>query len=285
MSEMRYSRGWRCTIRKSRILETAVAAWAASVALNADASLSFNVDQGTFNGNTAEFQAAVTSMQSITNRYNAYSPNGFGNYNMYVYYNSGIPTEQSSYAGSIGIGGTYPSDRVLEHETNHYLGSGTTNNWYNEFSSNGVWNGTNMNTLDAEFDGDGSVIRQAGVHFYGYGLNYDTEVYSLNYGNANYNTGVNNIFMRNIALMYAQRQDDGVGSSANPWSATTATLTQSDPLGESAFNWYGLWSDSYFTHAGCAYSTGNYIMPHAVEYGRRNGHDTQLHVRWRFGDC
>jgi fibronectin-binding autotransporter adhesin len=224
----------------------------------AKATLSYYVDESTFD-TTARYDAAVASIQDVTNRYNTYSPNGFGNYDIYVYYNSGIPTEQASYLGSVGVGGTWPNDRVIQHETNHYLGSGTTNNWYNEFTNN-VWQGANMNALDAEFDGDGSVILEAGVHFYGYGLNYDTEVYSLNYGNANYNAGVNNIFMRNIALMYAQRQDDGVGSSANPWSATTATLTQSDPLGESAFNWYGLWSDNFFSHSGCAYSTGNFII-------------------------
>ena len=47
--------------------------------------------------------AAVNAMQSTVNRYNAYGD--FGNYNVYVYYNAGIPTAQANYLGSIGFGG------------------------------------------------------------------------------------------------------------------------------------------------------------------------------------
>ena len=51
-----------------------------------------------------------------------------GNGNIYVYYNSGIPTAQSGYGGSngsIGVGGTFPNVRVLLHESSHWLGTGT----------------------------------------------------------------------------------------------------------------------------------------------------------------
>ena len=120
--------------------------------------------------------------------------------------------------------------------------------------SNNVWTGAKVNALMAQFDGQGTAFRQSGVHFYPYGLNYDSEVTD------------DSIYMRNVALMYAMRQDMGNGNPNDPWSATSATLTGSDAVGTSAFNWFGGgysgsyagWSDRYFAHAGAAYSTGAY---------------------------
>jgi autotransporter-associated beta strand protein len=194
-------------------------------------------------------------MTDVVNRYNIYGD--FGSYNIYVYYDSGIPTAQSDYLGSIGFGGTWPADRVAQHESNHYLGSGTYWNWYNMWTGAYIWTGAKVERLIEQFDGDGAVIRQSGVHFYGYGLNYDSEVVN------------DSIYMRNIAIMYAMRQDMGNGASTDPWSATTVTLAGSDPAGMSAFNWFGGgwsnssyqgWSDKYFAHPGAAYYTGNYII-------------------------
>ena len=199
--------------------------------------------------------AASLAMTDVVNRYNIYGD--FGSYNIYVYYDSGIPTAQSSYLGSIGFGGTWPNDRVAQHESNHYLGSGTYSNWYNMWTGAYIWTGAKVERLIEQFDGDGAVIRQSGVHFYGYGLNYDSEVVN------------DSIYMRNIAIMYAMRQDMGNGASADPWSATTVTLAGSDPAGTSAFNWFGGgwsnssyqgWSDKYFAHPGAAYYTGNYSI-------------------------
>ena len=85
-------------------------------------ALSFTVEAGGW-PNAAHRNAAVNAMQSAVNRYNAYGD--FGNYNVYVYYNAGIPTAQANYLGSIGFGGTYPNERVTMHEMAHYLGSGT----------------------------------------------------------------------------------------------------------------------------------------------------------------
>jgi autotransporter-associated beta strand protein len=203
----------------------------------------------------ARRNAAVNAMQLLVNRYNVYGD--FGSYNIWVYYDPGIPTAQASYEGSIGFGGTWPAARVTQHESNHYLGSGTYWNWYNMWTGSYIWTGPKVNRLIQQFDGDGAVIRQSGVHFYGYGLNYDSEVVN------------DSIYMRNIAIMYAMRQDMGNGVSSDPWSATTVTLAGSDPVGTSAFNWFGGgwsnsnyqgWSDNYFAHPGAAYSSGNYIL-------------------------
>ena len=234
---------------------TSAAAVAATLGVSSPAwaLLSFNVDAGTFGGDTNRYNAAVNSLTAVVGRYNVYGD--FGNYNIYAYYNSGIPTAQSDYLGSIGYGGTYPNERVTQHESNHYLGSGTFGNWYNLFN-NAVWTGPRVNQLIQQFDGEGSVLRQSGVHFYNYGLNYDSEVTD------------DSILMRNIAIMYAMRADMGNGNTANPWSATNVTLTASDPAGRSAFNWFGGgysggyagWSDKYFAHSGAAYATGGFDM-------------------------
>ncbi len=98
--------------------------------------------------------AAAAAMQLVVNRFNAYGD--FGNYNIYVYYNSGIPTAQASYLGSIGFGGTWPAERVAEHESCHYLGTGTTSAW-SGLMVGGQWQGLAASTLIQQFDGIGAV--------------------------------------------------------------------------------------------------------------------------------
>jgi len=60
-----------------------------------------------------EADVAVTA---FGNRYNAFGD--FGNYNIYAYYNAGIPTAQANYLGSIGYGGTY---QVSNGQTAFYV--------------------------------------------------------------------------------------------------------------------------------------------------------------------
>ena len=161
----------------------------------------------------ARQDAADAAMQAVVNRFNIYGDfDGDNDGFVEVYYNPAVPTAQANYNGSIEFGGTYPNERVAQHELNHWLGSGTYGNWYNLFNGN-VWTGPKVNALFAQFDGDGAVMLQSGVHFYPYGLNYDTEVVN------------DSIYMRNVAIMYAMRQDMGNGNPNNPWSATTVTLT------------------------------------------------------------
>ncbi len=205
----------------------------------------------------ARRNAADASMRAVVDRLNAYGNFDWGNDGWVdVYYKAGVPTAQASYYGSVDFGGTWPNERVTQHEMNHWLGTGTYWNWENQFS-NSVWTGPRVNALVKQFDGDQAVIRRAGYHFYPYGLNYDSEVVDAA------------TLMRNVALTYAMRQDMGNGDADNPWSATRVTLTGSDPIGTSAFNWYGGgwsgpsypgWDDKYVPHAGAAYFTGDHII-------------------------
>ena len=195
--------------------------------------------------------AALNALATVAGLYNAYGD--FGNHNINAIYDSSVATADCGYYGQIRFGGTYPNQRVTEHESNHYMGSGTYSGWAGQFNASGVWTGAKMNALIQQFDGVGAVIRQSGVHFYGYGLNYDSEVVN------------NSIFPRNIALMYAMRQDMGNGNSADPWSARTVTLKQSDALGTSSFNWTGGWNDTYFAHPNADYYSGNYLVRTPVD--------------------
>jgi hypothetical protein len=200
----------------------------------AHAALSFTVEA---NGwpNAAHRQAAIDSMQAALSRYNAYN---FGNYNVYVYYNAGIPTAQANYLGSIGFGGTYPNERVTMHELAHYLGSGTYGT---------PWDGTYGEALVKQFDGQQATLNGDSAHFWPYGLNYDSEGSEINK-------------QRQVALVYAQRADMGIGPRTPPSTARVVNLTASNPAGESGFNFKSQWSDGYFAHAGAGYFTGNFAL-------------------------
>jgi autotransporter-associated beta strand protein len=208
---------------------------------DAAAVLTFNVEA---NGwpNAAHRDAAVAAMTSALARYNNYGD--FGNSNIYVYYNSGIPTAQASYCctpgnpGSIGFGGTYPNERVTMHEIAHYLGSGTFGD---------PWDGARGEALIDQFDGLEATLEGDANHFWPYGLNFDSEGAEINR-------------QRHVAVLYAQRADLGIGSTANPWTETSVNLTASDALGEAGFNYASKWSDGRFAHPGATYTTGNFLL-------------------------
>lgn len=188
------------------------------------------------------YAAAVADMQTVVNEYNAYgdfTANDPGS--IYVYYNAGIPTAQSGYGGyggSIGDGGTYPNVRVLLHESSHWLGTGTYSNW---------WTGPNATAMLQQFDGLGSVLNGDSQHYWPYGENYDNESSPINDA-------------RHIAMVYALREDFGIGSTAAPSTATSVSLTASDAVGTSGFNYPWGWSDGHFPQAGTNYSTGSYTL-------------------------
>jgi hypothetical protein len=221
---------WRCITPLYFILFIALAMLPSTT----HAALSFTVEA---NGwpNAAHRQAAVNAMQTALARYNAYN---FGNYNVYVYYNAGIPTAQANYLGSIGFGGTYPNERVTMHELAHYLGSGTYGT---------PWDGVRGETLVKQFDGLEATLNGDGAHFWPYGLNYDSEGSEINK-------------QRQVALLYAQRADMGIGPARHPSTATTVSLTASNPVDESGFNYKSQWSDGYFAHAGADYFTGDFTL-------------------------
>lgn len=207
----------------------------------ASAELTFTV--GGSWPNDAHRNAAVNAMQRVVDRYNAYG--FFGNHDVYAYYNAGIPTAQASYLGSIGFGGTYPAERVTQHEMAHYLGL-PSNGWSSLLSS-GSWSGTTASQLVQQFEGDGETLRGDSIHFWPYGLNYDSEGSEINK-------------QRQVAMVYAMRNDLGIGSRRHPSSARQVYLTADDPTGQSGFNYQERWSDGYFAHSYVDYYAEDHIL-------------------------
>lgn len=194
---------------------------------------------GTWDSQTRK-DAADAALTAVCNRFNSYGDFNWGSDGWVdVYYDAGVSTANASWAGAMTFGGTWPAERVALHEMNHWLGSVYGHEM----------NGPRAVAILEQFDGVGARFGSDGTHFWPYGLNYDSEWSEVG-------------AQRNIAIMYAQRGDWGVGPTANPaaWAATTVTLTGSDAVGESGFNFGNKWSDNTFAHPNAAYSTGAYSI-------------------------
>ena len=109
-------------------------------------------------------------MNQVVATWNAYSNY---NFSIPVYYNSGIPTAQANYMGSIGFGGQ-GNFRAAMHESSHWFGTGGVTQWdlHQRFS---VWNGAYVSALRSAFDGPGERQFIYGVHYGPQGANYDSE--------------------------------------------------------------------------------------------------------------
>ncbi|TWT90865.1 Autotransporter-associated beta strand repeat protein [Pseudobythopirellula maris] len=235
MSSPKHSQ--QCAIAFS-LLATAIAC----LATPARADLGYTV--GGSWPNAAHRAAAENAIQTVTDRYNAYGD--FGSPNVYVYYNAGIPTAQASYLGSIGFGGTYPNERVTAHEMAHYLGL-PSGNW-GSLMSGGTWSGAHGLAKVKQFDGEQATLNGDSIHYWPYGLNFDSEGSETNK-------------QRQVAVVYAMRADLGIGSSTHPAAFNNeVVLTADNPAGQSGFNYKGEWSDGHFAHAGSHYATGDYKL-------------------------
>lgn len=236
-----------CTTAKHRFLVSMVAVVLCLTLNNrSNAQLTFSLTWG-WQGDARQNAASQALTNSLA-RFNAYGDFTAGNDgSVEAAYNPGVPTAQANYGGWGGIieyGGTWPNDRVTIHELNHWLGTGTYSN------ANGLsWSGPRTVSLLEQFEGVGARLGTDGVHFWPYGLNFDSEWSELN-------------ARRNVALTYALRADWGIGSTANPtaWNANSVTLTRSDNPGESGFNRRTMWSDDTFAHPNADYSTGTYDL-------------------------
>jgi len=128
--------------------------------------------------NPEPYRLIKIAMDSACVYYNRYTP--FRG-NIYVYYNSGIPTAQASYHGSIGFG---PNTRYMWvgtaiHEMAHFFGSGTTSQWQGKIVG-GVWTGTTGAALLKSLTGE--TLKGDTQHFWPYGVNQKEEITNL--GNA-----------------------------------------------------------------------------------------------------
>jgi hypothetical protein len=102
-----------------------------------------------------------------------YNKRGSFNKHLYIYYEPTVPTADGNYNGTIRFGGQRTT-RVALHEISHTLGVGTYGTW-SGLISGGIFTGSYTTAQVEEFDGLGSRIYADGIHFWLYGLNYETE--------------------------------------------------------------------------------------------------------------
>lgn len=136
--------------------------------------------------------AIVSAMNAAVALYNA---NGYFPKNLTANYNAGVPTAQGNYSGWIDFGGSI-STRVALHEISHTLGVGTYSTWASR-NVGGTWNGSRATARVKIFDGSSAVVNCDNVHFWPYGLNYDTEDSTTNR-------------VRHIKMVSALRWDLGI---------------------------------------------------------------------------
>lgn len=143
-------------------------------------TLTYTIDTGTFPIGSTNYKLIKTALDSAMYYYNRF---GTFSGNIWVYYNSGIPTAQASYRGSVGFGSntSYMHVSTTMHEIAHWLGSGTSTSWKN-FCKNGLWTGpTAVAMLKSLTGGTLYCDNNANLwHFWPYGLNQRSEVTSAN---------------------------------------------------------------------------------------------------------
>lgn len=95
-----------------------------------------------------------------------------------VFYSPGTPTADGSSNGTIRLGLNSRNQRVCMHEIAHTLGVGTSPQW-GKLVVDGIFTGSRATQALREITGDEKAVLHADrMHFWPYGLNYDTEVKS-----------------------------------------------------------------------------------------------------------
>lgn len=142
-------------------------------------NITYSIQAGLETSEPTYYKLIKQAMDSACWYYNRYT-NFRGN--IYVYYNSGIPTAQASYHGSIGFGPNtgYMWVGTAMHEVAHFVGSGTRWEWQSKLSA-GVWTGKAASDLLKSWTGE--VLKGDNnsnpIHFWPYGINYKTEITNL----------------------------------------------------------------------------------------------------------
>ncbi len=175
--------------------------------------------------NPTEYELIKTAMDSACYYFNKYTPFSA---NIYVYYNSGIPTAQASYYGSIGFGSNqrYMWVGTAMHEMDHYFGSGTSNEWW-ALMTDGTWDGSSANALGQEISS--SVIYGDSQHFWPHGINQKEEITGLG-GQAAQEEGLIN----SVKIAKAMLVDD------------SGLVADFSPVGIGVYGWSGTEADIYY---------------------------------------
>lgn len=167
------------------------------LSLSARAQMTWSLASGNESWPADKRTAIVNAMTAAVNLYNA---NGYFPKTLWANYNASVPTAQASYSGWIDFGGSI-STRVALHEISHTLGVGQYSSWDTNRSGN-TWTGTFAKNRVKLFDGASATLSADAMHFWPYGLNYDTEDGTTNR-------------VRHIKMVSAMRRDMGIVSDSD----------------------------------------------------------------------
>lgn len=141
-----------------------------ALTLTSSAQLTWSLASGNESWPADKRAAIVSAMTEAVALYNA---NGHFPKTLWANYNSSVATAQASYSGWIDFGGSIGT-RVALHEISHTLGVGTVSAWNNHRSGN-TWTGAFAINRVKLFNGPSATLSADAIHFWPYGLNYDTE--------------------------------------------------------------------------------------------------------------
>lgn len=156
------------------------------------------------NTSTSTGQQIASAMAAAVenyNRYGVFAGPAWGSYPISARYDSGVPTANGSGGGVITFGGQR-NTRVAQHELGHVLGAGQHSAWGANMVG-GVWQGDYAQSVMRAIDGPGAQLRGDSIHFWPYGLNYDSE----------WNT---TSARANVLVTAAWRRDMGIGYTWPP---------------------------------------------------------------------
>lgn len=143
---------------------------ASPVAAPAKTGFTYQLGEGREQWPADKRQRIVEAMDGALALYNQL---GKFNKNVTAYYSPGTPTADGNFNGTIRFGGQI-SQRVALHELGHVLGVGTHPKW-GSMVVDGKWTGPTAQAQLRVFDGPDAVLHADRMHFWPYGLNYDTE--------------------------------------------------------------------------------------------------------------
>ena len=111
--------------------------------------------------------------KAMTEAAKYYNEVGGFDFDVPTVYSAGTPTADANYYSQIRFGGQIGTRTAL-HELGHVFGAGTHRNWQ-KLIKDGKWTGAAANAQLKEFDGPDAVLHADRMHFWPYGLNFDSE--------------------------------------------------------------------------------------------------------------
>ena len=155
--------------------------------------------------------------------------------NVSVHYNSGTPTAECSYGGwmSVGSNSSYQQTGTILHETNHGVGVGTSDVWwdgnYREDGNRGKWLGPRATQMIQFLNKDNSAYMTGdNTHMWPVS-SFSGPNYGINGAHEDsYNPENTLLYYGNVLITHAMHQDGLVCSSSVGFASPAYTFAQDD---------------------------------------------------------